>query len=181
MLRLLVISEALHLAVDVGGRRFWTPFLGRQTSYQGSFALVNNHYGFTRPMTRGVDRNLYPFTAGVPRRSLTDAERLADEKRRTGPVLGKPPFAFRVKNISSESRCRCATCFSWQAVLPVGKVFGAGFGRCGAYRQGDRSGIRPGSLRAGPIYTRFRLAVIIAAQGTFRGYLARFTVPSGSC
>jgi hypothetical protein len=34
----------------------------------------------------------------------------------------------------------------WQAVLPVGKVFGAGFGRCGAYRQGDRSGIRPGSL-----------------------------------
>jgi hypothetical protein len=95
MLRLLVISDALHLAVDVGGRRFWTPFLGRQTSYQGSFALVNNHYGFTRPMTRGVDRNLYPFTTGVPRRSLTDVERLADEKRRTGPVLGKPPFSFQ--------------------------------------------------------------------------------------
>jgi hypothetical protein len=109
MLRLLVISKALHLAVDVGVRSFWTPFLGRQTSYQGSFALVNNHYGFTRPMTRGVDRNLYPFTAGVPRRSLTDAERLADQKRRTGPVLVTASCSRRVANGSGPSLVIVAT------------------------------------------------------------------------
>src|SRR5262249_43296633 len=139
MLRLFVIIDALDLAVDVGGRRFWTPLLGRQTWYQGSFALVNNHYGFTRPVIRGVDRNLDPVTAGVLRRSLTDAERLADEKRRTGPVLDKPPFCLQGK----EHLLRVA--FSERHVfspmssrLPVGKVFGTGFGRCGAYRRPKR-------------------------------------------
>jgi hypothetical protein len=93
MLRLLVISDALHLAVDVGGRRFWTgPLFPAARLHTGNLLFDQQPLRVHQAHDQGVDRNLYPPTTGVPRRNLTDVERLADVNAADRPSFVQAPF-----------------------------------------------------------------------------------------